>query len=155
MSALYSHHGLVAVDTLTLGAKLASWRRSCDRTLASLEELSRNLLGKIKGFHKRGNTIGADVVGSSCIACLAHLAILYEVVCRTDPAPRSEMYKPCDSALQSLGELTSELCFDEYSYLDLLLGVRPSLSYFATVMIQTGNRDRSLGRNRCRSSASG
>ena len=156
VSALCSHHELVAVDTLlTLGAKLVSWRRSCDQTLASLGELSQNLLRKIKGFHKRDNTIGADVVGSNCIACLAHLAILHEGVCRADFASTSAMYKPCDSALQSLGELTSELCFDEYSYLDLLLGVRPSLFYFTMAMIKTGDWDRSLGRNRYRSSTSG
>ena len=79
------------------------------------------------------------MAGSSCIACLAHLAILCEAVCRTDPASRSEIYKSCDSALQRLGVLTSQLCFDEHSYLDLLLGVCPSLCYFAMVMIQTGD----------------
>jgi hypothetical protein len=128
VSALHPHHKPVVVD-IPLGPKLESWRRSCGRTLALLEELSQNLLRKINGFHKHANTIGADVVGSSCIACLAHLAILYEVVSRMDPASRSETHKLCDSALQNLGALTSELSFDEHSYLDLLLGVRP-LSFY-------------------------
>ena len=66
------------------------------------------------------------MISSSCIACLAHLAVLYEVVCRTDPVA-GEMYALCDSALRRLGVLTSELHLDECTYLDLLLAVRPSL----------------------------
>ena len=66
------------------------------------------------------------MISISCITCLAHLAILYEAVCRTIPAA-DEMYSLCDLALQRLGVLTSELQLDEYTYLDLLLGVRPCL----------------------------
>ena len=69
------------------------------------------------------------MISSGCIACLAHLAILYEVICRMDPVA-GEMYILCDSALERLGMLTSELHLDEYTYLDLLLGVRPSLYRF-------------------------
>ena len=36
-----------------------------------------------------------------------------------------EMYNLCDSALQRLGKLTLDLHFEEYTYLDLLLGVCP------------------------------
>ena len=79
------------------------------------------------------------MLGSSCIACLAHLAILYEIVGRTGPIAQPEMYNLCDSALQKLGTLTSELRFDEYTYLDLLLGVRLSLRCFQTVMTQMGD----------------
>ena len=92
------------------------------------------------------------MIGGSCIACLAHLAILYEAVCRTDPTAAPEMYDLWDSALQSLGEVTSKLRVDEYSYLDLLLGVRPSSFRFTMAMAQTGDLDRTLGRNRCRPS---
>ena len=66
------------------------------------------------------------MIGSSCIACLAHLAILSEAACRMNSAVEFERYEPCDWALKSLGEITSELCFEEYTYLDLLIGVRPS-----------------------------
>ena len=104
-----------------------------DQALASLEEFSQNLLSNIKRFHERGNKDGADVISSSCIACLAHLAALYEFVCRTDPVAR-EMCNLCDLALQRLGILTSELRFEEYTYLDLLLGVRLYLFYFLTAM---------------------
>ena len=71
----------------------------------------------------RDDENGVNVIGSSCIACLAHLAILCEVVSRVDPAAEVEMCNLCDSALKGLGTLTSQLHFDEYTYLDLLLAV--------------------------------
>ena len=47
-----------------------------------------------------------------------------------DPVAKVEMYDLCDLALQRLGTLTSELHLDEYTPLDLLLGVRPSSCRF-------------------------
>ena len=119
--------------------------------LAPLEEFSQNLLDNVKRFREYGDKNGADVLSSSCIACLAHLAILYEVVCRTDPVAGG-LYVLCDSALERLGMLTSELQLDEYTYLDLLLGVRPSLRWFPTTVAQTRDWDRTLGENHYRSS---
>jgi len=78
----------------------------------------------MRRFRESSGTSAADEISSSCIACLAHLAILYEVVCRTAPVA-GETYDLCDSALRKLGMLTSELYLEEYTYLDLLLGVRP------------------------------
>ena len=69
------------------------------------------------------------MISSSCIACLAHLAILCEAVLRTDPATEGTR-DLCDSALGRLGMLTSELHLEEYTYLDLLLGVRLSSRRF-------------------------
>ena len=74
------------------------------------------------------------MIGSSCITCIAHLATFYEVVGRVDPVAGVEMYNLCDLALQRLGTLTSELNFDEYTHLDLLLGVRPSSCCFSAVV---------------------
>ena len=85
-------------------------------------------------YRANGDKCGVDVLGGNCIACLAHLAILYEVVGRTSPDEEAEAYELCDSALQKLGALTSELCFDEYTYLDLLVGVRPPPHCFPTVI---------------------
>ena len=118
-----------SLTSCTLGVKLGLWRRSCNQILASLEEFSQSLLNNIKRFREHGDKNGVDVIGSSCIACLAHLALLYEVYCRIDPVA-GETYNLCDSALQRLGTLTSELRFDEYTYLDLLLGVCLSLFCF-------------------------
>jgi len=114
--------------------------------LTSLEEFSQRLLGNIKTFRENGDKSGADVVNNSCTACLAHLAVLYEVVGRMDPVARDEMYNLCDSALQRLGTHTSKPLYDEYTYLDLLLGVRLSYS-FLTVVAQTEGWGRTLGRN--------
>ena len=90
-------------------------------------------------------------MSSSCITCLAHLAILSEVVCRADPVA-GERYTLCDSALQRLGMFTSEFYLDEYTYLDLLLAVRPSLCYFLTTVAQVGGWNRNPGGNRYQSS---
>ncbi|KAF9643913.1 hypothetical protein BDM02DRAFT_3132089 [Thelephora ganbajun] len=110
--------GVLPSDDVRLGL----WRQSCNRILESLEEFSQDLLDNIKTFREHDDKIGVDVIGSSCITCLAHLAILYEVISRVDPVAKVEMDNRCDSALQRLGTLTSELHFDEYTYLDLLLG---------------------------------
>lgn len=114
---------------------LGLWQQSCDQTLISLEEFSRNLLRSIGRFRDYGDKNRADVISSSCITCLAHLAILHEVACRVGRVD-GEMYALCDSALQRLGMLTSEFYLDEYTYLDLLLGVRPSLCFFLTMVAQ-------------------
>ena len=123
------------------------WRQSCDRILASLEEFSQNLLDNVKSLRENSNDRGAYVISSSCIACLAHLAVLYEVVGRMDSVAKAEMYNLCDSALQRLGTHTSTLRFNEYTYLDLLLGVRLPLCCFLTATTQTRDWDRTLGRN--------
>jgi len=107
------------------GTRLGLWRRSCDQVLASLEEFSQNLLDNIQAFREYGDKAGADLIGCSCIACLAHLAVLYNAVGRIDPLA-GETCSLCDSALQRLGKLTLDIHFDEFTYLDLLLGVRPS-----------------------------
>ena len=101
----------------------------------------------MKRFREHGDRSGADIIVGGCIACLAHLAVLCDVVCRTDPQVAVEAYNLCDSALQRLGMLTSEFQLDGYTYFDLLLGVRPSLHYFPVMTTQTGDWDRTLGRN--------
>jgi len=127
--------------------RLGLWRQSCNRILASLEEFSQNLLDNIKTFREHGDESGASVIGSSCIACLAHLAVLYEVAGRMDPMAR-ETYNLCDSALQRLGKLTSDLRFDEYTYLDLLLGVSPFPRCYLMFMAHIRGWGRTLGINR-------
>jgi len=104
------------------------------------------MFNNVKRFREYDKA-GADLIGSSCIACLAHLAVLYEVIGRMYPDAR-EMCDLCDSALRRLGNLTSDLHFDEYTYLDLPLGVRPFFCRFLTLMAQTGDWDRMLGGNR-------
>ena len=57
------------------------------------------------------------MVRSSCVNCLAHLAVLSEAL-----GPESESL--CDLTLERLSELTGEMGTEEYTRLDLLLGVR-------------------------------
>jgi len=97
--------------------------------LVLLEDLSKNLFENTRTFREQGDENGTDVSCDSCVACLAHLAILYDVVCRTDPAAGSEMYGFCDSALERLGMITSEHRTEEYTCHDLLLGVRLDLPF--------------------------
>ena len=61
------------------------------------------------------------------------------------------MYELCDSALQRLGMITSDHHFDEYTYHDLLLGVRRSFR-FSIAIAEAGDWSRNLGRNRYPSS---
>ena len=128
------------------GVRLGFWRRSCDQISVLLEDFSRNLFESSRTLREQQNESGTDIICSSCITCLAHLAILCDVVCRTDPAIGPEMYELCDSALQRLGMITSEYHFDEYTYIDLLLGVRWSLC-FSMLTAEMGDRNRNLGRN--------
>ena len=136
---------------LVLGVRLGFWRQSCDQISGFLEDFSKDLFENSRTFREQGNESGAELICSSCITCLAHLAILYDVVCRKDPVAGSEMYELCDSALQRLGMITSEHHFDEYTYLDLLLEVRWFLC-FSVVITETGDRNRHRGRNRYPSS---
>lgn len=92
--------------------------------LESLDEFSQKLLDDITTFRHHRDKNGADVVSGICIACLTQVATLCEVIGRNDPSAKAGMDSLCDSTLQKLGALTSELCFDEYTCLDLLLGVR-------------------------------
>ena len=107
--------------------------------LESLKEFSQKLLDNIKTFRQHGDDNGADVVSSSCIACLAHLAVFYEVIGRADPSAKAEMDDLCDSALQKLGTLSSELQFEEYTHLDLLLRVCLAFSHRFEVVAYMGD----------------
>jgi hypothetical protein len=141
-------------EHIDVGIKLELWRQSCNRVVASLKEFSQGLFDGIGRFRLRGDEVGAEVIGSSCIICLAHLAVLCEVICRVDPIAGTKTFELCDWALRGVGMLTSELHFAEYTHLDLLLGVRLFLYSLPTTMAQAAGWGRTPGRNHCRSSAS-
>ena len=46
----------------------------------------------MKRFREHCDRNGADIIVSSCIACLAHLTVLCDVVCRMDPQVTVEAY---------------------------------------------------------------
>jgi hypothetical protein len=69
------------------------------------------------------------MIRASCINCLAHLAVLCEALGRIEPTPQTKLDTLCDSTLEKLGVLARDMytCTEEYTSLDLLLGVRIDL----------------------------
>ena len=93
--------------------------------MTDLINYSQYLFSTFGKFRDLGDNSGSGVIRNCCINCYAHLAVLCENLWRTEPA-RDELLTLCDSALERLGELTQGMQTEEYSRLDLLLGVRPS-----------------------------
>jgi len=82
------------------------------------------LLHNLQRFIGIGDNSGAKMIWSSCITCLAYLTALCELVGRMEPTASVAMNALCDSNLEKLGHLTEEMRLEEYTHLDLLLGVR-------------------------------
>ena len=109
------------------GTKPGQWKQICDEVVIRLDEYSDTLLRNIRSFAEIGDGLGAEIIQSSCVGCLAHLALLCDFVSRLEPNSKPQMDAVCDSSLERLGRLTQEMNFDEYTYFELLLGVRRSL----------------------------
>ena len=100
----------------------------CGELVTRLDEYSDALLWNIRNFQQIGDNQGAAIIQSSCVGCLAHLALLCDLISRSEPNFDSEMDAICDSSLKRLGRLTQEMSFEGYTYLDLLLRVRHLIS---------------------------
>ena len=106
-----------------VGFQLGIWKQSCDQLVSVINKCSQNLLLNLQRFQELGDKSGAAMVRSSCVNCLAHLAVLYETLSQTEhPHERSESL--CDLTLKRLSKLTKDMRTEEYTRLDLLLGVR-------------------------------
>jgi hypothetical protein len=57
-------------------------------------------------FVEIGNNRGAEMIWSSCTACLAHLTALCELAVGTEPTASLAMNTLCNSNLEKLGHLT-------------------------------------------------
>lgn len=88
-----------------------------------LDEYSQTLLSNLRRFQDLGDKGNAGVIKSSCINCLAHLAVLSEALSKIGPTPQKELDTLCDLTLERLGELAQDMHLEEYTRLDLLLGV--------------------------------
>ena len=88
-----------------------------------LDEYSETLLRNARMFLELGDTQGAEIIQSSCVGCLAHLAVLCDLASNLEPDSKPRMDAVCDSSLERLGKLTQQMSFDEYTYFDLLLRV--------------------------------
>ena len=92
--------------------------------MARLDEYSGTLLRNVPAFLQIGDTQGAGIIQRSCIGCLAHLAVLCNLVSHLEPNCKPQMDAVCDSSLERLGHLTQGMIFRGYTYFDLLLRVR-------------------------------
>ena len=104
--------------------KPVQWKRICHELATRLDEYSDTLLRNMRNFLQIKDRQGAEIIQSSCVGCLAHLAVLCDLVGRSEPNSKPQMDVVCDSSLGRLGRLTQEMSFDEYTYFDLLLMVR-------------------------------
>jgi hypothetical protein len=92
--------------------------------MTHLDNYSQTLLSNLRRFQELGDQSGAAMIRGSCVECLAHLAVLCEALSKVGPAPQTELDTLCDSTLERLGELAGDMYMEEYTHLDLLLGVR-------------------------------
>jgi len=106
------------------GVNPGQWKWICDELVTRLDEYSNALLQNIRRFIEIGDSRGAEIIQSSCVGCLAHLAVLCDLVGRLEHNSKPQMDAVCDSSLVRLGHLTQEMDFDEYSHFDVLLRVR-------------------------------
>ena len=90
--------------------------------MARLDEYSDTLLRNTQTFLLIGDTQGAEIIQSSCIGCLAHLAVLCNLVSHLEPNSKPQMDAICDSSLERLGH--QEMSFNGFTSFDLLLRVR-------------------------------
>jgi hypothetical protein len=106
-----------------LEVQLGIWMQSCDQLVFLLDNYSQTLLFNLQRFQGLGDKSGAGVIRSSCVDCLAHLAVLCEALGQIE-STRTHLDTLCDSSLERLCELTGDMRLEEYTRLDLLLGVR-------------------------------
>jgi len=104
--------------------KSSQWKQSCDQLVVLLEGCSEALICNLREFIEIKDNSGAEIIWSSCIACLAYLTVLCEFVGRTEPTEGLAVNAICDSNLEKLGRLTEDIRSEGYTHLDLLLGVR-------------------------------
>ena len=106
------------------GEKPGGWHQTCDQLITRLGQYSDTLLRNLRQFLNVEDNRGAEIIRSSCIACLAHLAMLCDHISRLEPNSKPQMDVVCDSSLKRLGHLSRDMRIDRYTYIDVLLGVR-------------------------------
>ena len=91
--------------------------------MALLHAYSQTLLSNLRRFQELGDGSGARIIRSSCVNCLAHLAVLCQALGDGESAPQAKLDTLCDRTLERLGELAQDMHTEEYTRLDLLLRV--------------------------------
>lgn len=106
-----------------IGTQVSAWRQSCDQLVTLLNKYSQDLLSNLRRFEQLGDKRGAEMIRGCCINCFAHLVVLCEALANTESTPQTGMDDLCDSSLERLGELAQDMCTEEYTRHDVLLGV--------------------------------
>ena len=119
------HSTALAVNCIprSKDAQFDIWKQSCDQLVLHLDSYAQTLLFNLQRFQELGDKSGAWIIRSCCVNCFAHLAVLCETLYHMNPTPRTELSTLCDSALERLSELAQDIRTEEYTRLDLLLGV--------------------------------
>ena len=139
---------LIDLPCFVTEVKPEQWKQICVELVTCLNKYSDTLLHQVQTFLQIGDTQGAEIIQSSCVGCLAHLAALCDLVGRLDHNSKHQMDIVCDSSLERLGRLTQEMSFEGYTYFDLLLRVRHQVDRSPMVDELTMSLPRFRGRGR-------
>ena len=91
--------------------------------MRALDEFCKDLSRNLERFIRLEDNSGTEIIWTSCVACLAHLAALCNLVCRTEPASSVSMGHLCDLTLEKLANISLEVRIEQYSHFDVLTGV--------------------------------
>ena len=94
-----------------------------NQLVSILDNYPQTLLSNLWRFQEPQDKSSAGVVRVSCVNCLAHLAVICEVLGRIEPTLQTKMDTLCDPTLEQLGALAQDMCMEEYATFGLLLGV--------------------------------
>ena len=109
--------------------KPGQWKQLCDQLVTHLDGYSDVLLRTMWEFLEIGDSHGAEIMQNSCVCCLAHLAMLCNLISLVEPNSKPRMDAVCGSSLERLGHLTQEVNRNGYTYFDLLLKVRRPMDH--------------------------
>ncbi|KAF9783456.1 hypothetical protein BJ322DRAFT_153418 [Thelephora terrestris] len=99
------------------------WKQSCDLLASSLDDYSDMLMIRLGECENVGDKEGASIIRSSCISCLAHLAVLYHSIGEMQPRARTTVDGLCDAVLDNLGNLSQGMELEDVTVFDLVLKV--------------------------------
>jgi len=105
------------------GFSLSQHMDNRNQLVSILDNYPQTLLSNLWRFQEPQDKSSAGVVRVSCVNCLAHLAVICEVLGRIEPTLQTKMDTLCDPTLEQLGALAQDMCMEEYATFGLLLGV--------------------------------
>ena len=108
---------------LSLDPEETDYRREFRQQLVlALDVFSDALIRNLERF--TGDSSSVETIWTCCITCLAHLAALCHFVSQEEPALSGSMDDLCDLTLDKLGGLSRGMYIEDFSYFDVLTGVR-------------------------------